>query len=167
MSSYTFTPGVQVIRPLFLASQASLRKLSVIVNASTTPIWQAVFPLVSSSIVALALVVEGNIMPPAFPPLLSAFTSLQFFHYRLNNTQHLSTLLNTLPQIKTLRIEPDTAFNGAAIVAALRQPAASALETLEMSGGTLSGPRGTPQQVISECARRSIAHVLVENRGLL
>jgi hypothetical protein len=38
LSSYKFTPGVEIIRPLFLASQATLTKLSITVNAATTPI---------------------------------------------------------------------------------------------------------------------------------
>lgn len=168
LSCYKYKPGVEIIRPLFLASQATLTRLEIFINNDTAPIWQELLPLVASRIERLGVMIETN-LPPSVLPVLGTFSSLDAFHFHnfgTTTSHHLQALLFALPSFKVLHLEPDRLMTAEVILEALRQPSTVALEKSQMIGGTARGQNSTPQSVLDECTRRGIAHELVD-RGVV
>lgn len=153
-----FTLGVELFRPLFISSRATLRQLAITINPRTIPVWATLLPLVSGRITNLAVVVDMFEPARAFLPLLSTFTSLDTLRLLYEgpwSNWHLKDLLRSLPNVKRLQIvEANQDLTSADLLEALAE--ASALDTLEMMGGIWS----PLQAVREECTRRSIALVL-------
>lgn len=159
--SYKYTPGVGVIRPIFVASAATLRHLEVLVTQDTLPALLAVLPLVAANLTYLQLTPTSE-FPPAFISLLKTCTSIttfSFFKTFLEESiNYLPLAVGALPNpLVKLRVEAMEPLDAAVVLQTLVLPAANALKFLDMVGGKTTEPNRVPQAIIDECARRGEA----------